>query len=597
MRYGAKYAIPVHRGGDGRPGRRRGRPGRRPRAHPPPVVARIRRVLPPGRGRGGGAGSAPRAHRRSPRGTAPTGSPELLADRTAEPPWRRSTPAASARTAVFFTAHSLPLRVVAEGDPYPDQVAESAADVAALLDLDDEPGLTWGVAWQSAGRTADPGSAPTSWSRSPGGRRGRHRRGGLPGRLRLRPPRDPLRPRHRGRAGGPVGSGWPSPGPPSLNDDPRFLGGAGRRGAPGAPAPGAAPRSRPATPPGVTAGVADPPWPWSAAASPGWPRPGSWWQGRTGPDAGAGRGRSSSRPATGRAASSVRRVRRATRGPGRRRLPGPPARGHRAVRRARRSADELVPVGATGASIWARGRLRPMPDGLQPRGPHPLVAARSGSGILGPGESLRVARDLVIPHRGDPHAPGRPGGGQIVEERLGRPVVDRLVDPLIGGIHAGGVDDLSAAATFPAAPRRLPPVGEPDAPPRRRPGRPQPAERPGRRPSTADFWSLAGQHRQPGRRAGRGPGRAGRDHPHRHGVARRRARGTRPAGRRRVALTLGRPVHGPGAGRTASEPPALQADGVVLAVPAAEAGGAAGSARPGGRRACSAPSTTPRWRW
>ena len=40
--------------------------------------------------------------------------------------------------------------------------------------------------------------------------------------------------------------------------------------------------------------------------------------------------------------------------------------------------------------------------------------------------------------------------GDIVVERLGRPVVDRLVDPLIGGIHAGGVYDLSAAATFPA---------------------------------------------------------------------------------------------------------------------------------------------------
>lgn len=64
------------------------------------------------------------------------------------------------RTAVFFTAHSLPLRAVAEGDPYPDQVAESAADIAALLGLDDIPGLTWGVAWQSAGRTVDPWIGP-----------------------------------------------------------------------------------------------------------------------------------------------------------------------------------------------------------------------------------------------------------------------------------------------------------------------------------------------------------------------------------------------------------------------------------------------------
>jgi len=63
-------------------------------------------------------------------------------------------------TAVFFTAHSLPERVVAMGDPYPDQVAESGRDVADLLGLDDNPSITWGTAWQSAGRTADPWIGP-----------------------------------------------------------------------------------------------------------------------------------------------------------------------------------------------------------------------------------------------------------------------------------------------------------------------------------------------------------------------------------------------------------------------------------------------------
>ena len=61
---------------------------------------------------------------------------------------------------MFFTAHSLPLRVVGEGDPYPEQVAESAADVAALLGLDDEANLTWELAWQSAGRTEEPWIGP-----------------------------------------------------------------------------------------------------------------------------------------------------------------------------------------------------------------------------------------------------------------------------------------------------------------------------------------------------------------------------------------------------------------------------------------------------
>ena len=83
----------------------------------------------------------------------------VLADRTAAV-LASLDPDRKRRTAVFFTAHSLPERVVADGDPYPDQVAESAGDVAALLGLGEVPGLSWGVAWQSAGRTADPWIGP-----------------------------------------------------------------------------------------------------------------------------------------------------------------------------------------------------------------------------------------------------------------------------------------------------------------------------------------------------------------------------------------------------------------------------------------------------
>ncbi len=69
-------------------------------------------------------------------------------------------PAVRTRTAVFFTAHSLPERAVAAGDPYPDQVRESGSDVALLLGLDADPTTTWEVAFQSAGRTADPWIGP-----------------------------------------------------------------------------------------------------------------------------------------------------------------------------------------------------------------------------------------------------------------------------------------------------------------------------------------------------------------------------------------------------------------------------------------------------
>lgn len=51
---------------------------------------------------------------------------------------------------VMFTGHSLPKRVVAEGDPYPDQLAGTAALVAGRLGLSD-----YALAYQSPGRTGE----------------------------------------------------------------------------------------------------------------------------------------------------------------------------------------------------------------------------------------------------------------------------------------------------------------------------------------------------------------------------------------------------------------------------------------------------------
>jgi oxygen-dependent protoporphyrinogen oxidase len=110
--------------------------------------------------------------------------------------------------------------------------------------------------------------------------------------------------------------------------------------------------------------------------------------------------------------------------------------------------DRLVPVGASGAAVFARGRLRPMPEGLNlgiPTRWWPLLR----SGIVSPVEALEVARDLLGLHRGGEGVDGDRSVGDIVTSRLGRPITERLADPLIGGINAGDVDLLSAAATFP----------------------------------------------------------------------------------------------------------------------------------------------------
>ena len=56
---------------------------------------------------------------------------------------------------VVFTAHSLPERILSTGDPYPQQLAETAKTVAARLGLG-----SWSVGWQSAGRTPEPWLGP-----------------------------------------------------------------------------------------------------------------------------------------------------------------------------------------------------------------------------------------------------------------------------------------------------------------------------------------------------------------------------------------------------------------------------------------------------
>jgi protoporphyrin/coproporphyrin ferrochelatase len=55
-----------------------------------------------------------------------------------------------ARATVVFTAHSLPERILEHGDPYADQLRQSADAVASAADVE-----RYTVAWQSAGRSND----------------------------------------------------------------------------------------------------------------------------------------------------------------------------------------------------------------------------------------------------------------------------------------------------------------------------------------------------------------------------------------------------------------------------------------------------------
>jgi ferrochelatase len=68
----------------------------------------------------------------------------------------RAALASAPRDAVLFTAHSLPVRVVSEGDPYADQVRATAQGIAARVGLGEVR-----IAYQSAGRTPEPWLGPS----------------------------------------------------------------------------------------------------------------------------------------------------------------------------------------------------------------------------------------------------------------------------------------------------------------------------------------------------------------------------------------------------------------------------------------------------
>lgn len=108
-------------------------------------------------------------------------------------------------------------------------------------------------------------------------------------------------------------------------------------------------------------------------------------------------------------------------------------------------AGELVGAAESGAFLWTRGRLRPLPTGPvlgMPAGIMPVLRA----GIFSPRGVARASLDLLLPAS---RPPEDEAVGALVRRRLGREVVERFVDPLLGGIYAGDCDHLSVHATAP----------------------------------------------------------------------------------------------------------------------------------------------------
>ncbi len=109
--------------------------------------------------------------------------------------------------------------------------------------------------------------------------------------------------------------------------------------------------------------------------------------------------------------------------------------------------DLVVAPNASGARIWSRGKLRPLPAGTLFGIPDRLLPLL-WTGLLSPAGVARAALDIVLPRRRGP-VPADPTIAELVRPRMGAEVFDRLVDPLLGGVHAGRADELSAHSTAP----------------------------------------------------------------------------------------------------------------------------------------------------
>jgi oxygen-dependent protoporphyrinogen oxidase len=104
--------------------------------------------------------------------------------------------------------------------------------------------------------------------------------------------------------------------------------------------------------------------------------------------------------------------------------------------------DDLVPAGVTSSAIYTRGALRSLPR-RQFLGVPADLDELAATGVVSP-EGVARARDEHAHKAEDRDV----SVTEYIGSRLGVEIVDRLVDPLLGGVYAGRSEDLSFQATL-----------------------------------------------------------------------------------------------------------------------------------------------------
>jgi oxygen-dependent protoporphyrinogen oxidase len=98
---------------------------------------------------------------------------------------------------------------------------------------------------------------------------------------------------------------------------------------------------------------------------------------------------------------------------------------------------------ATGSTqLWTRGALRPLPRTLL--GVPLDLDALAATHVLSDDGLARARAETVLPL-----GPDDVSVAELLGSRLGHEVVDRLAEPMLGGVYAGHAANLSAAATAP----------------------------------------------------------------------------------------------------------------------------------------------------
>ncbi|SDE65443.1 UDP-galactopyranose mutase [Blastococcus fimeti] len=115
--------------------------------------------------------------------------------------------------------------------------------------------------------------------------------------------------------------------------------------------------------------------------------------------------------------------------------------------------DRLVAPATTQAAVVLPDGRHPLPAGTVLGVP---ASADGLEGFLSDDGVARVRAEGGLP---PVRLDGDVAVGALLRERLGDEVVDRLVEPLLGGVYAGRADELSLQATMPALAASLPRAG------------------------------------------------------------------------------------------------------------------------------------------